>query len=127
VVEGDRFLALRRAKEPRAGEWELPGGFCEGWEHPVDAAAREAREELGVDVELGAFLGMYLERYEYQDEALPVLDSFWLARLRDDTITLDPLESAEYCWLPLRDCPKLAFASMDQAVRAASISLFPGV
>jgi ADP-ribose pyrophosphatase YjhB (NUDIX family) len=127
VVAGDRFLALRRAKDPRIGEWELPGGFCEGWEHPVDAAAREAREELGVDVELGAFLGMYLERYEYQGEALPVLDCFWLARLHGDTITLDPLESAEYCWLQLGDCPKLAFASMDQAVRAASISLFPGV
>jgi 8-oxo-dGTP pyrophosphatase MutT (NUDIX family) len=127
VVSGDRFLALRRAAQPRAGEWELPGGFCDGWEHPVDAAAREAREELGVDVELGAFVGMYLSRYEYQNEILPVLDCFWLARLLGETITLDPGESTEYTWLPLCDPPKLAFESMDQAVRAASVSLFPGV
>jgi ADP-ribose pyrophosphatase YjhB (NUDIX family) len=127
VVDGDRFLALRRAKEPRAGEWELPGGFCHGWEHPVDAAAREAREELGVEVELGAFLGMYLDRYEYQDEALPVLDCFWLARLLGGPIAIDPLEALEYAWLPVGGVPKLAFTSMDQAVRAASISLFPGV
>jgi 8-oxo-dGTP diphosphatase len=127
VVDGEEFLALRRAAEPRAGQWELPGGFCHGWEHPRDAAAREAREELGVDVELGAFLGMYLDQYDYQNEALPVLDCFWLARLLGETITLDPLESGEYAWLSLRDAPKLAFASMDQALRAASISLFPGV
>jgi ADP-ribose pyrophosphatase YjhB (NUDIX family) len=127
VVSGDRFLALRRAAQPRAGQWELPGGFCDGWEHPVDAAAREAREELGVDVELGAFLGMYLDRYDHQNEALPVLDCFWLARLPGEAITLDPVESSEYTWLPLRNPPELAFASMDQAVRAASISLFPGV
>jgi ADP-ribose pyrophosphatase YjhB (NUDIX family) len=127
VVEGDRFLALRRAAQPRAGEWELPGGFCQAFEHPVDAAVREAREELGVDVELGAFLGMYLDRYEYQNETLPVLDCFWLARLLAEAITLDPLESIEYDWFPVRHPPKLAFVSMDEAVRAASISLFPRV
>jgi 8-oxo-dGTP diphosphatase len=127
VVDGDRFLALRRAKAPRVGLWELPGGFCHGWEHPVDAAVREAREELGVDVELGAFLGMYLDRYDYQDEALPVLDCFWLARILDGPVTVDPVEALGHAWLPLHDAPTLAFASMDQAVRAASISLFPGV
>jgi 8-oxo-dGTP diphosphatase len=50
VVDGDRFLALRRAAEPQAGQWGLPGGFCDGWEHPADAAVRE---ELGVDVAPG--------------------------------------------------------------------------
>jgi ADP-ribose pyrophosphatase YjhB (NUDIX family) len=127
VVDGDRFLALRRAKEPRAGQWELPGGFCHGWEHPVDAAVREAREELGVDVELGAFLGMYLDRYDYQNEALPVLDCFWLARVLNGSVTIDHIEALEYAWLPLRDAPELAFGSMDRAVRAASFSCFPGV
>lgn len=127
MVDGDRFLALRRAREPRAGEWELPGGFCEAFEHPAEAAVREAREELGVDVELGPFLGMYLDRYQYQNEELPVLDCFWLARLRGVTIILDPLEAVEYAWFPIRDAPNLAFGSMRSAIRAALIALFPGV
>ncbi|MGC9669263.1 NUDIX hydrolase [Planosporangium sp. 12N6] len=127
VVDGDRFLALRRAREPKAGQWELPSGFCDGWEHPVDAAVREAREELGVDVELGPFLGMYLDRYDYQDEALPVLDCFWLARLAGGPVTVDPREASEFAWLPLGEPPPLAFSSMDRAVRAASISGSPGV
>ncbi|WP_275408548.1 NUDIX hydrolase [Planosporangium mesophilum] len=127
VVDADRFLALRRAREPKAGQWELPSGFCDGWEHPVDAAVREAREELGVTVELGAFLGMYLDRYDHQGEALPVLDCFWLARVVDGPIVINPVEALEFAWLPLRDPPALAFSSMDRAIRAAVCSRFPGV
>jgi 8-oxo-dGTP diphosphatase len=124
LVDGersDRFLALRRAAQPRAGRWELPGGFCDGWEHPADAAVREAREELGVEVELGAFLGMYLGDYEYQGEIFPVLDCFWLAWPLRGAIVLDPDESLDHRWLPLADPPPLAWASMDAAIRAASI------
>jgi 8-oxo-dGTP diphosphatase len=120
VVDGDRFLALRRAAEPRAGRWELPGGFCQGWEHPADAAVREAREELGVEVALGDFLGMYLGDYEYQGEILPVLDCFWLARPLGGPIVLDPRESSDYRWLSIADPPQLAFPSMNAAVRAAA-------
>lgn len=118
VVDGDRFLALKRAMEPMAGRWEIPGGFCDGWEHPADAAVREAREELGVRVTLRDFLGMYLGRYEYQGEMLPVLDCYWLATMdADATITIDPVESSAFAWFPLRDPPPLAFSTMESAIR----------
>src|SRR5262245_28924937 len=55
ITNGSMFLAVRRAGEPRAGWWDLPGGFCDGWEAPADAAVREAREELGLDVRLDRF------------------------------------------------------------------------
>jgi ADP-ribose pyrophosphatase YjhB (NUDIX family) len=112
-----RFLALRRAAEPNAGRWETPGGFCDGWEHPRDAAVREGREELGVDVTLLDFVGMYVGTYPYQGEDLPVLDCFWLAQLGSDSITLDPAESSAHTWLPVLDPPALAFSTMDEALR----------
>ncbi|MGI5215629.1 NUDIX hydrolase [Plantactinospora sp. CA-290183] len=115
-----RFLALRRASPPMAGRWETPGGFCDGWEHPADAAVREAREELGVEVTLGDFIGMYVGSYEFQDELLPVLDSFFLATLGDQEITLDPAESSEMAWFSLLSPPPLAFSTMDAAVRDAA-------
>jgi 8-oxo-dGTP pyrophosphatase MutT (NUDIX family) len=120
VVDGDRFLALLRATEPRAGLWELPGGFCDGWEHPADAAVREAREELGIKVALGDFLGMYLGEYEHQGEILPVLDCFWLAGPLAGPIVIDSRESSDYRWLSIADPPRLAFATMDAAVHAAN-------
>jgi 8-oxo-dGTP diphosphatase len=121
-----RFLALRRAVAPNAGLWETPGGFCDGWEHPRDAAVREGREELGVDVTLLDFVGMYVGTYPYQDEDLPVLDCFWLARLPGSpgpAITLDPAESTAYTWLPVLDPPPLAFSTMDDALRAVASRL----
>jgi 8-oxo-dGTP diphosphatase len=118
VLDGDRFLALRRAAEPMAGRWETPGGFCDGWEHPAEAAVREGREELGVDVVLGDFVGMYVGSYEFQGETLPVLDSFFTATLPPaHDIVLDPAESSELAWFPLADPPPLAFSTMDAAVR----------
>jgi 8-oxo-dGTP pyrophosphatase MutT (NUDIX family) len=41
-----------RGIEPEKGRMDLPGGFVEVGEHPRDALAREAREELGVEVEV---------------------------------------------------------------------------
>ena len=116
--DAERFVVIRRARPPQAGWWDLPGGFCDGWEHPRDAAVREAREELGVEVLLGAFVGMWVGTYEYQGEQLPVLDCFWLARLAPGaTITLDASEGTEYAWVPLSDPPPLAFTTMESAIR----------
>lgn len=117
IVDGGRFLAVRRAADPQKGLWELPGGFCDGWEHPADAALREAREELGVEVLLGDFIGMYIGSYEFQDETVPVLDMYFRATLPSGAhIVLDPAESSELTWFPLADPPPLAFAPMDAAV-----------
>jgi 8-oxo-dGTP diphosphatase len=53
-----RLLAARRnAPAALAGGWEFPGGKVEPGESPEQAAVREAREELGVEVELGALIG----------------------------------------------------------------------
>jgi 8-oxo-dGTP diphosphatase len=120
VLDGDRFLGVRRAAQPRAGYWELPGGFCDGWEHPAEAAVREGREELGVTVELGALVGLYIGSYEYQSETLPVLDAFYLARLGDQTITLDPAEATDMAWFDLHKPPPMAFRTMDLALRDAT-------
>jgi 8-oxo-dGTP diphosphatase len=117
IVRDSTFLALKRAREPRLGWWDLPGGFCDGWELPADAAVREASEELGVQVELTAFLGMYVGSYDYQSETLPVLDCFWRARIVAGDIRPDPSEASDLAWLSLLDPPPLAFATMDRAIQ----------
>jgi 8-oxo-dGTP diphosphatase len=116
IVQKGHFLALRRARDPRRCWWDLPGGFCDGWEHPADTAIREAREELAVEVRLDDFVGMYVGSYDHQGETLPVLDSFWLATIGTGEIHLDATEATEYAWLPLNDPPQLAFDAMNRAI-----------
>ncbi len=56
VVRHARVLLVRRAKAPRAGRWSLPGGRQRLGETVREAAAREVREETGVEVEVTALL-----------------------------------------------------------------------
>lgn len=68
LARPSRLLAARRSEPPGlAGGWEFPGGKVEPGETGADAAAREAREELGVRVRLGEQVGSAWplgERYE---------------------------------------------------------------
>ena len=49
---------VRRAAEPDAGLWSIPGGLVEVGEGVKEAAVREAREETGLEVEILDLLGV---------------------------------------------------------------------
>ena len=50
MLKDGKILLGRRDKEPNRGKWVLPGGKIEFGETHQQAAAREAQEELGIEV-----------------------------------------------------------------------------
>ena len=56
IRDGDGRVLLVQHVE---GRWQVPGGAVDPGEHPVEAAARECREEAGVDVRVGEVLGVF--------------------------------------------------------------------
>lgn len=63
-----RVVVLRN----RRGEWELPGGRLDATDPtPESALRREMREELGLDVEVGALLDSWI--YDVEDKRVLIL------------------------------------------------------
>ncbi len=57
IVRQNECLAAKRGPQMSlAGKWEFPGGKVEKGEAPAHALAREIREELGIDIEVGHLL-----------------------------------------------------------------------
>ena len=53
VMRNGKMLAIQRGREPGKGFWAVPGGMVELGETAREAAAREAKEETCLDVEVG--------------------------------------------------------------------------
>lgn len=60
IARDSRLLMGRRGPATREpGKWSFPAGFVDRGECVEDAAAREAREETGLDVRIEHLLGLY--------------------------------------------------------------------
>ncbi len=54
-----RLVLVRRAIQPGYGLWVFPGGYVDRGEPLVSAAAREAREECGLEVRIDGLVNVY--------------------------------------------------------------------
>jgi 8-oxo-dGTP diphosphatase len=81
VDERGRLLLARRRGAPFAGRWDLPGGFVDEDEHPLDTIRRELREETGLDVEPLEFVGVWIDRYSEDGAGAATLNLYWTAQV----------------------------------------------
>lgn len=56
IKDGNKIFATQRGYGDFKGGWEFPGGKMEPGETPQQALARELKEELTVDVNVGDFI-----------------------------------------------------------------------
>ncbi|MFD5096972.1 NUDIX hydrolase [Amycolatopsis thailandensis] len=121
-----RILLIQRANEPGRGLWSVPGGRVEPGETDEVAVIREMREETGLDVMPGTYVGNAVRgRYDIHDYACTVTggtlragddaaDARWI-----DAETLIELDKggrlAELLFVTLRDWGVLPTGPRSQA------------
>jgi len=120
VDERGRLLLGRRALEPDRGKWDLPGGFIEEGEHPLDALRRELREETGLEVEPLEFVGAWIDRYGSGDSDATTLNLYWRVRvMAGEASPADDV--AELRWFRADELPpasEIAFRTVADVLRA---------
>lgn len=104
IVRDGQVLLVHRGREPYKGYWDIPGGFLNPEELPEAGAVREAREETGLDVQLLAFLGFYMDHYVYQGERSAILNIYFVASATGEPEAGDDADSCR--WFPLGDLPE---------------------
>ena len=107
IRDGDRYLLVRRAAEPDAGLWSIPGGLVELGERVEEAAVREALEETGLEVEIRDLLGV-VDKIE-RDDAGRIRFHFvivdYLAEVKGGSLKASS-DALEARWVRAEEFPK---------------------
>lgn len=98
IVSDGAILLVQRGREPGRGLWAVPGGKVRRGETMRAAARREAREETGLDVEVGdvVWVGEHID-----DEHHLVLVDFAASVTGGRLAAADDADDVR--WVPLAD------------------------
>ena len=108
LISDRALLVAQRARPPElAGLWELPGGKVSPGESDDAALARELREELGVEVAVGARLG--------GDVPLDEATTLRAYRVTQTGGALHPNDHRALRWVTVDELDGLAWVPADRA------------
>jgi len=113
------IVLVQRAIAPSYGKWVFPGGFVDKGERVEDAAIRETREEVNLDVEIDRLLNVY----SYEDSAVVII-AYAAHVVGGELLARD--ESLDAKTFPLAQIPweDLAFRSTQDAIKEYIASYF---
>ncbi len=84
--------------------WEVPGGIVEADETPLEAALREVREEIGVELEPSQIqLATIDARRPTPERPSSIQFHFWGGVIKPESITVDKKEISGFQFVPISE------------------------
>ena len=117
----DKVLFTVRNVDPDKGKWDLPGGFIDPNETAEEAACREIREELGLDLQPSdlKYVTTSPNNYLYKNVPYRTMDIFYECALPSDAINVAAEdEIQELVWVKRSeiDLDKIGFVSIRKVI-----------
>ena len=106
VIYKDKFLLIKRIKEPYIGLWSLPGGKIEFGETLEEAIVREVEEETSLKVKFITLRGI-VEEILYSKKAKNGHFLIWVCETKATTDGAKTLNEGEVRWFKKTDLPKI--------------------
>src|SRR3989344_5420273 len=100
IEHNGKMLMIRNTYGKR--QWTFPGGGIEEGETPEDAAKREVREEVGIELAEVRSLGMFISSREHKKDNIYV----YSGRVDSEYVRIQPSEILEAQWFTPDTMPK---------------------
>jgi A/G-specific adenine glycosylase len=110
------LITCRPPKGLLGGMWEFPGGKQQDDEDLPTCLRREIGEELGVEIEVGALLGVYQHAYTH---FRVTLHAFWCTLLKGEP---QPIQAADMHWAKLSELSQFPMGKIDRQISQTLVS-----
>jgi 8-oxo-dGTP diphosphatase len=118
LTKADKVLLMKRKGPHGTGTWSTPGGHLDFGETPEDCAAREAKEEVGVDVVDIRFRSVTNDLFEASGRHYITI---WMeGKAVGDPFIASEREVEEIGWFPWDALPQPLFLPLENLVNENS-------
>lgn len=117
----DKILFTVRNVNPDKGKLDLPGGFIDPNETAEEAACREIKEELGLEISSNKlkYITTAPNNYLYKNVPYRTMDIFYECKLEEDAISVNAKdEIEELIWIKRNEInlDKIGFVSIRKVI-----------
>jgi mutator protein MutT len=109
--EGRILIAERPEGKFMAGWWEFPGGKLEFGEPPEEGLAREVREELGIEIEVGD--PFHVVNVARTEESAVCVIFYWCRHVAGEIQLID---AGDVAWVTVDDFERVRFLESNRTV-----------
>lgn len=105
IIKAGKVLLVKRAQDPEAGNWDIPGGYLDWDETLEECAARELKEETGLLAQPSDLKFFSIFSNPNNAAHNQVIDIYFVSRKFSGEIEIEQAEVLEAKWFNLDNLP----------------------